>query len=220
MNRFVELCHVVHEGLITYKGFPGPTLSDYLGFEESRSRYAEGTEFQIGRIEMLANTGTYLDAPSHRFRGGADIAALPLERLADLPGLVVGGLPASANPRAITAAALAGRELRGRAVLFHTGWSRHFGTDAYFEGHPFVAADAVEVLVAGGAALVGIDSYNIDDTADLQRPAHTGLLRAGIPIVEHLTHLSALPAEGFRFFAVPPPMRGLGSFTVRAFAIV
>lgn len=218
MSRLVDLSHVVHDGLVTYRGLPAPKVSEYLGYAESRGRYAPGTTFHIGRIEMIANTGTYVDAPAHRFEGRADVAALPLESVADLPGVVIDAPAAGA--RAIDAGALAGRELRGRAVLFRTGWSRHFGTDAYALGHPFVTEDAARALVAAGAALVGIDSFNIDDTADLRRPAHTALLDAGIPVCEHLAGLEALPREGFRFFAVPPPMRGLGTFTVRAFAIL
>jgi kynurenine formamidase len=217
VSRLVDLSHVVHDGLVTYRGLPAPKVSEYLGYAESRGRYAPGTTFHIGRIEMIANTGTYVDAPAHRFEGRPDVAALPLESVANLPGVVI---DAGVDARAITAAALAGRDLRGRSVLFRTGWSRHFATDAYALGHPFVAEDAAQALVAAGAALVGIDSFNIDDTADLRRPAHTALLDAGIPVCEHLAGLEALPREGFRFFAVPPPMRGLGTFTVRAFAIL
>jgi kynurenine formamidase len=166
---------------------------------------------------MVANTGTYLDAPFHRFADGADLAALPLECVANLPALVV---TAPARGRAIGEGELPDRELRGHAVLFRTGWSRHFGSDAYFEGHPFVTREAAERLALRGAALVGIDSLNIDDTADGARPAHTRLLAAGIPIVEHLTRLAELPAHGLRFFAVPVKVRGMGTFPVRAFALV
>lgn len=217
MSQLVDLSHVVHDGLVTYRGLPAPTISEYLGYADSRGRYAPGTTFHIGRIDMIANTGTYVDAPAHRFEGRPDVSALPLESVANLPGVVI---DAGVDARAITAAAFAGRDLRGCAVIFRTGWSRHFATDAYAEGHPFVAEDAAQALVAAGAALVGIDSFNIDDTADLRRPAHTHLLAAGIPVCEHLTGLDPLPASGFRFFAVPPPIRGLGTFTVRAFAIL
>jgi kynurenine formamidase len=166
---------------------------------------------------MVANTGTYLDAPFHRFAGAADLAALPLERLADLPGVVVDAQP---QRRCTDVASLPARDLRDCAVLFRTGWSRHFGTPAYASGHPFLAGDVAEALVERGVALVGIDSLNIDDTADGARPVHTSLLRAGIPIVEHLTGLDALPASGFRFFAVPVKVCGMGTFPVRAFAIM
>jgi kynurenine formamidase len=215
MPRLVDLSHTVEHGLVTYPGLPAPAIDAFLSHDESRARYAPGTEFHIGRIAMVANTGTYLDAPFHRFRDGADLAALPLERLAELPGVVIEAAP---GVRAIGPAALPARDLRGRAVLVRTGWSRHFGRRAYFEGHPFLTADAAAALVDAGAALVGIDSLNVDDTADGARPVHTALLAAGIPVVEHLTGLDVLPAEGFRFFAVPVKVRGMGTFPVRAFA--
>jgi kynurenine formamidase len=215
--RHRDLSHEIHDGLVTYPGLPAPVIRDHLSRADSRQRYAPGTEFQIGRIEMVANTGTYVDAPSHRFEGGSDLAGLPLERLADLEGVLFRAQP---GVRAIDAAALRALEVRGRAVLVATGWDRHFGTPAYAAGHPFLTRDAAEWLVEGGAALVGIDSLNIDDTADGTRPVHTALLRAGIPVVEHLAGLSALPAVGFRFFAVPPKVRGMGTFPVRAFALV
>jgi len=213
----IDLSHEIHDGLVTYPGLPAPVIRDHLSRLESRQRYAPGTEFQIGRIDMVANTGTYLDAPSHRFADGSDLAGLPLECIADLEGVV---LRHSAATRAINAAAFASLEVRGKAVLVATGWDRHFGTPAYATGHPFLTRDAAELLVAAGAALVGIDSLNIDDIADGARPVHTAFLRVGIPVVEHLTSLGALPGSGFRFFAVPPKVRGMGTFPVRAFALV
>jgi kynurenine formamidase len=215
--QLVDLSHTVRDGLVTYPGLPAPVIRDHLSRAESRTRYAPGTEFQIGRIEMVANTGTYLDAPAHRYEGAADLSGLSLTSLADLPGLVVDLAPGA---RAITPRELPTGELRGCAVLLRTGWSAHFATPRYFEPHPYLAADAAEQLVARGAALVGIDSLTIDDTAGGERPVHSALLRAGIPIVEHLTRLAALPARGFRFFAVPPKVAGMGTFPVRAFAIV
>jgi kynurenine formamidase len=217
MPRLVDLSHTVEHGLVTYPGLPAPSVDAFLTHEQSRERYAPGTEFHIGRIAMVANTGTYLDAPFHRFRDGADLAALPLERLAELPGVVV---DAAAGAREIGPEALPARGLRGRAVLVRTGWSRRFGRREYFRGHPYLNGAAGEALAAAGAALVGIDSLNVDDTAGGERPVHTTLLAAGIPVVEHLTGLEALPAEGFRFFAVPVKVRGMGTFPVRAFAAV
>lgn len=213
--RLVDLSHTVRDGLVTYPGLPAPRIRDHLSREDSRQHYAPGTEFHIARVEMVANTGTYVDAPSHRFAGAADLAALALGSLADLPGLVV---DAPVGRRAVTAGDLPPGELGGRALLVRTGWSRHFGTPRYADGHPFLTADAAEALVARGAALVGIDSLNVDDTADGARPVHTRLLAAGIPVVEHLTNLEALPRDGFRFFAVPPKVAGVGTFPVRAFA--
>lgn len=213
----VDLSHTIRDGLVTYPGLPAPRISDHLSREASRRSYAPGTEFHIARIEMVANTGTYLDSPAHRWADGADLSGLALERLADLPGVVV-DLPRGA--RAFTARDLPAADLTGRAVLLRTGWSAHFGTPRYFEAHPFLAGDAAEALAQRGAALVGIDSLNIDDTSGGERPAHSLLLRAGVPIVEHLTNLAALPAQGFRFFAVPPRVAGMGTFPVRAFAAV
>jgi kynurenine formamidase len=213
----VDLSHTIHDGLVTYPGLPAPVIRDHLSRADSRSHYAPGTEFHIGRIEMVANTGTYLDTPSHRFEGKPDLSGLPLGALADLEGLTL--RPRLAG-RAIDAAALGGADVRGKAVLVQTGWDRHFGTPAYGQGHPFLTRDAAERLRDGGAVLVGIDSLNIDDTADGARPVHTTLLAAGILVVEHLTNLAALPATGFRFFAVPPRIRGMGTFPVRAFALV
>jgi kynurenine formamidase len=210
----IDLSHAVGHGTITYPGLPAPSISDHLSREASSSRYAGGTTFRIARVEMVGNTGTYVDAPSHRWDDGADLAALPLESVADLDGVVI---DARQLGRAIGATPL--EDVAGRAVLFHTGWSRHFGTPAYGAGSPYLTRAAVEALIAAKARLVGIDSLNIDDTADLTRPAHSLLLRAGIPIVEHLTALDQLPPRGFRFFAVAPKFRGVDSFPVRAFAL-
>lgn len=213
--QLVDLSHVVEDGMVTYPGLPGPRISEHLSFEESRAHYAPGAEFSIGHIAMVANTGTYLDAPAHRYRDGDDLSALPLERLVMLPGIVVDG------GRVVGPEDLDGVELAGRAVLLRTGWDRHWGTDAYGgPAHPYLSEAGARRLVEGGAALVGIDSVNIDDTSGDARPAHSVLLAAGVPVVEHLTGLGRLPREGFRFTAAPPAVRGLGSFPVRAFAVV
>ena len=213
--KLVELSHTIEHGLVTYRGLPAPAICDFWTREASRVHYSPGTEFHIGRIDMVANTGTYVDAPFHRFAGGADIAALPLECLANLDAIVV-----RTHAPAIGTEAFDELDLRGKAVLIETGWSRHWGSDAYYEGHPFVTRDAAGLLRARGAVFVGIDSYNIDDTGDLDRPAHTVLLGAGIPICEHMCNLAGLPDAGFRITAAPVKVRGLGSFPVRAFAAV
>jgi kynurenine formamidase len=217
-QKLIDVSHTVEHGLITYKGLPAPVICDYLSREDSRSHYSGGTEFNIGRIDMVANTGTYVDTPFHRFVDGVDLAGQPLASLANLEALVV-HVPPDAG-RAVSAEAFAGLNLRGKAVLVHTGWSRHWRTDQYFEGHPFLTADAAAHLGDEGAVLVGIDSYNIDDIDDGYRPVHTTLLRAGIPIAEHLTRLASLPEADFKFFAVPVKVRGMGTFPVRAFGLV
>jgi arylformamidase len=205
--------------MVTYKGLPAPLICDFLSRADSRAHYAPGTEFQIGRIEMVANTGTYLDTPFHRFEHGADLAEVPLDLLADLPGVVIRvGEDVRGIDRSQLVANLARQAIAGHAVLVHTGWDRHWRTEQYFEGHPYLTEDAAEFLVRQGALLVGIDSLNIDDTDDGRRPVHTSLLSAGIPIVEHLCNLAALPSEAFRFSAVPAKVRGMGSFPVRAYA--
>jgi len=217
--ELIDVSHTVEDGMITYKGLPAPVIGDHLTREQSRSYYAPGTEFQIGKIEMVANTGTYLDSPFHRYADGPDLSRLDLNSLANLDGVVV-RTPGAAK-RGISAAGLVGVEIKAKAVLFHTGWDRHWRTEAYSDGtHPFLTADAAEYLARAGAALVGIDSYNIDDTDDRSRPAHSILLKHGIPIVEHLCGLGALPDQGFTFFAVPVKVKGLGTFPVRAFGIV
>jgi arylformamidase len=212
----VDLSHPILPGMTTYPGLPGPVLSDFLSREDSRGRYAPGTTFSIARIEMVANTGTYVDAPFHRFAEGSDIAGLPLERLADLEGLVV----EKGTGRAFDAGVFEGRDMAGKAVLLRSGWDARWGTPAYFDGHPYLTRAGAQALVAAKAALVGIDSLNIDDTGDGERPAHTLLLAAGIPIVEHLRGLAALPASGFRFHCAPAPFRGMGTFPVRAYAVI
>jgi len=217
-KKLIDLSHSIEHGLITYKGLPAPLICDFLSREESKRHYAPGTEFQIGKIEMVANTGTYLDSPFHRYKDGRDLSQLELTSLADLDGLVLRAR--SKADRGIDAGAFRHLELRGRAVLVETGWDAHWKTDQYFDGHPFLAEDAAHLLADEGAALVGIDSYNIDDTADLSRPAHSILLGAGIPIVEHMCNLGRLPLDGFTFFAVPVKVKGMGTFPVRAFAIV
>jgi len=211
----IDLSHTIEHGMITYKGLPAPLICDFLSREASRAHYAPGTEFHIGRIDMVANTGTYLDSPFHRFADGKDLAELPLGSLAGLDGLLV---RAPAVRRAISRDVFEGLSLSGRAVLVHTGWDLHWRTDAYFEGHPFLTLDAAQFLRESRVKLVGIDSYNIDDTADLHRPVHTILLGNEIPVVEHMTGLANLPPEGFKFYAVPPKVRAFGTFPVRAFA--
>jgi arylformamidase len=211
----IDLSHPVGHGTVTYPGLPAPAISDHLSRIESRQRYAEGYEFQIGRIDMVANTGTYLDTPFHRFAEGHDLTGLDLARVADVPGVMV-----DATGTTEVGPDLLPEDLAGRAVLVRTGWDAHWGTERYGDSdHPFLAVATAERLVAAGAALVGIDSLNIDDTRGGERPIHTALLAAGIPIVEHLTGLDALGPSPFRFFAVPPAIEGLGTFIVRAFAL-
>jgi kynurenine formamidase len=214
----LDLSHVIEHGMITYRGLPAPLICDFLSRKKSRSLYAEGTEFQIGKIEMVANTGTYLDSPFHRYANGKDLSELPLERLANLEGVLI-RIDLS-NGRAIDRRAFEGLDVQGKAVLVRTGWDRHWRSDAYFEGHPFLTKDAAAYLVKAGAALVGIDSLNIDDTGDLSRPVHSLLLAAEVPIVEHLRGLEQLPSTDFRFFAVPVKVKNMGTFPVRAFGLV
>jgi kynurenine formamidase len=206
--RLIDLSYTVEHGMITYKGLPAPAMWDFFSREASRSIYAPGTDFQIGRIDMAANTGTCIDSPFHRYASGKD--------LAQLDGVVM----AASAGRAIAREAFRGLNVRGKAVLIRTGWDRHWGVEAYFEGHPFLTADAARLLAGEGAALVGIDSYNIDDTADWSRPAHGILLGAEIPICEHMRNLANLPGSGFRFSAVPVKVSGFGTFPVRAYAVV
>ena len=217
MATIVDLSHVLADGTITYPGLPGPVISDHLSRADSHSRYAPGYEFQIGRIDMVSNTGTYLDTPFHRFPDGHDLAGLDPARVADVPGVMVD----AGDPQEIGPDVLDGVDVAGRAVLFRTGWSRHWGTPRYGEqDHPYLAAATASRLVAAGPAVVGIDSLNIDGTRDGERPIHTILLEAGIPIVEHLCSLADVGDQPFRFFAVPPAVTGMGTFPVRALAFV
>lgn len=217
-TRLVELSHPIHHGMITFPGLPGPEIGDHLSREASRHHYAPGTEFHIGRISMVANTGTYLDTRSHRFADGPDLAGTPLHRMADLPGIVI------RVPNGVTAVdqpLLAPHPVAGAAVLIHGGWDRHWGTPAYGAGgHPYLTADAATWLAEQRATLVGTDAVNIDDMTDAARPAHTILLDHGITIVEHLCGLGGLPPRGFRFHAAPPMVAGLGTFPVRAYAVL
>jgi kynurenine formamidase len=217
MAKFIDLSHVIEAGMITYSGLPGPVISEHMSREDSESHYSEGTTFQIGKIEMIANTGTYIDAPFHRYAEGNDLSGLEMASIASLDGIV---FRVDHETRSIRQDLFEGNDIKGKAVLIHTGWDRYWRTDLYFENHPFLTRDAAEHLKSAGAALVGIDSLNIDDTANGARPAHSILLKADIPIVEHMCHLDALPDEGFKFFAVPAPVRGMGSFPVRAFAMI
>jgi arylformamidase len=212
-GTLIDLSHAIAAGMTTYKGLPGPHICDYWSRADSAAHYDDGATFQIGRIDMVGNTGTYLDVPFHRFEDGDDLAEVALERLAGLEGLCVrsGGMAAEA-------ALFEGVDVAGKAVLIRTGWDRHWGSDAYFGDHPFLAEEAARLLAGRGAALVGIDSHNIDDTKARTRPVHTVLLAAGIPICEHMTNLAALPERGFRFHAAPPKVAGMGTFPVRAFA--
>ncbi len=216
MTRFIDVSHTIEHGMETYRGLPGPEIGDHLSREDSREHYAEGTSFQIGRIGMVANTGTYIDSPFHRYEDGKDLAELDLSRLANLNGIVF----RAGENRSIGRDVFGDSDLQGKAVLVQTGWDRHWRTDRYFEGHPFLTKEAALHLKSSNAALVGIDSLNIDDTADGERPVHSILLGAGIPIVEHLRGLDELPDTGFSFFAVPVKIKGFGSFPVRAFALM
>jgi arylformamidase len=215
--KLIDVSHVVEHGMITYKGLPAPIICDYLRREASKASYAEGTTFHIGKIEMVANTGTYIDTPFHRYADGKDLAEVTLPSLAHLDGIVFHAHP---GVRAIAPDLFGHHDLTGKAVLVHTGWEKHWRTEHYFEGHPFLTRETAQYLYTSGVTLVGIDSYNIDDTADGARPVHSILLRAEIPIVEHMCNLGALPDRGFTFYAVPVKVKGCGTFPVRAFAVV
>ena len=215
MPTYIDLSHTIHDGLVTYKGLPAAIVCDYLSREASRANYEAGTEFHIGKIEMVTNTGTYVDCPFHRYADGKDLSEVMLESFADLEGIVI-----RVNWReglAVTAEAFKGKDVRGRAVLVHTGWAEHWETDAYYTGHPFLTEDAAVYLRDHGAKLVGIDSYNIDDTRSKGRPVHSTLLRADIIIAEHLCNLENIPDDGFTFSAVPTKVKGAGKLPVRAF---
>jgi kynurenine formamidase len=217
-TRIVDLSHVIAEGMTTYPGLPGPHICDFWERTSTADNYDDGSTFQIGRIDMVANTGTYVDSPFHRYADGADLSELKLESLADLPAILI--RRPWENDLATDAAHFDGLDVRGKAVLVHTGWDRHWRTDRYGVEHSFLTAAAAEWLAENGAALVGIDSNNIDDTRVRKRPVHTILLGAGIPICEHMTGLGSLPDEGFRFSAVPPKVKGMGTFPVRAYAVL
>lgn len=215
MPKLIDLSHTIEDGLITYKGLPAPIICDFLSREASKNVYADGATFQIGKIEMCSNTGTYLDTPFHRYADGKDLAQIELAALADLEGVRV-SVPPGQNT--IGPEVFAGLDLRGKAVLVHTDWARHWNTEQYFEGNPHLNQAAAEYLLEAGVRLVGIDSLNIDSTAGKARPVHTILLGAEILIVEHMCNLEQVPANGFRFYAVPVKVKGMGTFPVRAFA--
>ena len=214
--KIVDLSHTIENGLITYKGLPAPVICDYLSREESRKVYEEGTEFQIGKIEMVGNTGTYIDCPFHRYEHGKDFAALPAQLFTDIDGIKI-NVPYQ-RQKAIDASFFANLELKNKAVLVHTEWSEHWRTDVYFENHPYLTEDAAIFLRDLGVRLVGIDSHNIDDTAKKSRPVHSTLLAQEIFIVEHLCNLNQIPSNGFSFTALPPKLKGIGTFPVRAIA--
>ena len=218
MPLLIDLSHRIEAGMVTYKGLPAPLMCDYLSREESRARYESGTEFAIQRIEMVGNTGTYLDSPFHRYADGADLADLRLDQLAQLDALVV--TPKLAGGMAIGPDNFGGLDVAGKAILLNTGWDRHWRTDAYFSEHPYLTSDAADWLVENGVVVVGIDSVNIDNMHVRARPVHTKLLGAAIPICEHMTGLGSLPDAGFRFCAVPPKVKGMGTFPVRAHALL
>jgi kynurenine formamidase len=214
--QLIDLSHSIEHGMITYKGLPAPLVCDFLSREDSKSRYAPGTEFQIGKIEMVTNTGTYLDCPFHRYADGKDLSQIHLEKLAELDGVLID----AENNLSIDKKFFEGKELAGKAVIVSTGWSNHWRTDTYFENHPFLTEDAAHYLVEQKVKLVGIDSHNIDDTRTNARPVHSALLKNEILIVEHMTNLHRLKGKSFIFNAVPPKFVGVGTFPVRAFAKV
>ncbi len=216
--KIVDLSHVITDGMVTYKGLPGPHICDFLSREQSAANYDDGSTFQIGRIDMVANTGTYVDVPSHRFEDGKDLSEVGVESFAHLPAVVV--RHPFETGLAVEAGAFHGLDVRGCAVLVATGWDRHWGSDAYYHDHSFLTVEAAELLIAGGVVLVGIDSHNIDDTRVRTRPVHTALLGAGVIICEHMTNLGAIPDSGFHFTAAPPKVKGMGTFPVRAYALL
>ncbi len=213
-STYIDLSHTIFDGLITYKGLPAPLVCDYLSREDSRSFYEEGTTFQIGKIEMVTNTGTYIDCPFHRYANGKDTSDFPIEAFANLPAITID----ASGKTAAGIEVFAGKDIRDKAVLIRTDWSKHWNTDTYFEDHPYVTEEAAAYLKENGAKLVGIDSHNIDNTKGKSRPVHSILLAAEILIVEHLCHLDQLPESGYLFSAVPPKFKGVGTFPVRAFA--
>lgn len=212
----IDLSHTIEHGLVTYKGLPAPIICDYLSRENSKKFYAEGTEFQIGKIEMVANTGTYIDCPFHRFEHGKDLSEVSLESFTDLDAIVI-SIPFSETLE-ITEDLVKKYDVRNRAVLIHTGWDSNWNTEKYYENHPYLTEGAAIYLRDSGAKLVGIDSHNIDSTLGKTRPVHTTLLGAEILIVEHLCNLFLLPKDGFTFSAIPPKFKGVGTFPVRAMA--
>jgi kynurenine formamidase len=215
-NRFIDLSHVIEDGLVTYKGLPAPIICDYLSREEARKYYDDGAEFQIGKIEMVSTTGTYLDCPFHRFQDGKDLSQLDIESFTDIEGIVI-KVPYSKSLE-IGKKYFDGHDLYGKAVLVHTEWDKFWNTDEYYENHPYLTQEAAEFLKENQVKLVGIDSHNIDNTIGKHRPVHTILLGNEILIVEHLCNLGALPETGFYFSAIPPKFRGVGTFPVRAMA--
>ena len=215
-DRFIDLSHTIENGLVTYKGLPAPIICDYLSREDSKKVYEEGTQFQIGKIEMVSNTGTYIDCPFHRFEHGKDLSETGLESFADLDAMVI-HVPYTQTLE-VTEKYFKGHDLQNKAVLIHTGWDKHWNTEAYYENHPYLTPGAAEYLKDCKVKLVGIDSHNIDNTAFNSRPVHTTLLGAEILIVEHLCNLYLLPEDGFTFNAVPPKFKGVGTFPVRAYA--
>ncbi len=216
MQQLIDLSHTIEDGTITYKGLPAPLICDYLSREDSKQHYEEGTSFQIGKIEMVSNTGTYLDCPFHRYEDGKDLSEIELNKLVDLNGVVV-HVPYQSRLE-ITEKDFEGIDVLDKAVLIRTDWSDHWGTDQYFENHPFLSKTGAEFLRDSGARIVGIDSHNIDDTRKNSRPAHSVLLGEEILIVEHMCNLKVIPPVKFLFSAVPPKFKGVGTFPVRAIA--
>lgn len=214
MKKLIDLSHTIEDGLVTYKGLPAPIICDYLSREDSKKHYAEGTSFHIGKIEMCSNTGTYLDSPFHRYEEGKDLSEIKLESVASLEGVKV---VVEDGATVIDKEVFLNLEVKGKAVLVQTGWSRHWNTEQYYEGHPFLTEEAALYLRDKGAVLVGIDSYNIDDVRGGERPVHSTLLGAGILIVEHMCNLEEVPRQDFLFYAVPVKIKGFGTFPVRAF---
>ncbi|WP_349409874.1 cyclase family protein [Pseudalkalibacillus sp. SCS-8] len=214
-KRYIDLSHTIENGLITYKGLPAPVICDYLSHEASREQYEEGTEFQIGKIEMVSNTSTYVDVPFHRYKDGKDLNDVMIERFAGLDGVLIS---IDKGTKEIDEHHFHGADVEGKAVLVHTDWDRHWNTEQYFEGHPYLTEKAAQYLRDKNVALVGIDSMNIDNTSGNNRPVHSTLLGSEILIVEHLCHLNELVDQKFRFYAVPPKIKGMGTFAVRAFA--
>ncbi|TDE10258.1 cyclase family protein [Dyadobacter psychrotolerans] len=213
-GQLIDLSHTIFNGLITYKGLPAPVICDFLSRQDSEGKYEEGTTFQIGKIEMVSNTGTYIDCPFHRFEHGTDLSQTALESFANLAAITI----EAKDILEIGPEYFINQDLTGKAVLVNTGWSAHWNTDHYFENHPFLTSEAAQYLAERQVKLVGIDSHNIDDTRANKRPVHTILLGSGILIVEHLCNLDKLPDSNYLFSAVPPKFKGVGTFPVRAFA--
>lgn len=218
---YIDLSHSIENGTVTYPGDPPALIELTLDRKLTSKLNGGGTTsgVEINTIKMVSTSGTYIDAPYHVFEDGKKIKDYPIEKLVNLPSIVV-KIPENRNYFDVQD--ISGINVKGKAVLFFSGHDKFFMTPEYGKNAPYLTIELANILVEKGAIFVGIDSPLIDNMekqSELGIPVHYKLLGADIPICEDLANLELLPTDGFTITALPAKV-ALESFPARVFATV